>query len=350
MSAESIQRVIPPKLMTTKLAVSFRLLLGLYLVIPICLVISLIDTLFLNGAIRDTLPSSPKHFLLLQVLLGTPHILASAILLSTNNDYLRFYKTKLIGMTVAIIALFGFGSLVIPYRILYLIVAIWTVFHVLKQQHGIARGICRLTDKPFYSLLGLSVAAGIMVYVGIFMKNNLNPEQAQLIWSISAILSALLVIATIFCQRYVTTGFGKSFLWANTLLVLSSFYLYSQEYYFLAILVPRLVHDATAYVFYITHDYNRHHQQPQNFIYRAAKRCNLHLFVVLPLITFLLTFILQQYGDAFFNLLINHIFGFEVRKAISLGLLGYFALMHYYTEAFTWKGDSPYRQFIAFKS
>jgi hypothetical protein len=42
------------------------------------------------------------------------------------------------------------------------------------------------------------------------------------------------------------------------------FYFYSQQYYFLAILVPRLVHDATAYVFYVTHDYNKHHSHPGN--------------------------------------------------------------------------------------
>ena len=38
----------------------------------------------------------------------------------------------------------------------------------------------------------------------------------------------------------------------------------------------------------------------------------------------------------------------KIRKAITLGLLGYLALMHYYTEVFTWKQDSPYRRFIAF--
>jgi len=38
----------------------------------------------------------------------------------------------------------------------------------------------------------------------------------------------------------------------------------------------------------------------------------------------------------------------EINKAITLGVLGYLALMHYYTEAFTWKQGSPYRRFIAF--
>jgi len=46
--------------------------------------------------------------------------------------------------------------------------------------------------------------------------------------------------------------------------------------------------------------------------------------------------------------LTEFLFGVEIRKAVSLGVIGYLALLHYYTEAFTWKNDSPYRKFIAF--
>jgi hypothetical protein len=98
----------------------------------------------------------------------------------------------------------------------------------------------------------------------------------------------------------------------------------------------------------VTHDYNKHYQHPQNFIYRYAARCNVHVFVVLPAISFVLAFALQNYGDAAVNLITNSIFGIESRKVITVGLLGYLALMHYYTEAFTWKQGSPYRRFIAF--
>jgi hypothetical protein len=108
------------------------------------------------------------------------------------------------------------------------------------------------------------------------------------------------------------------------------------------------VHDATAYIFYVAHDYNKHHLQPQNFIYRYAARCHLPIIIVLPLCSFLLAFVLQSYGDSAVSQITEFFFGFEIRKAITLGFLGYLALMHYYTEAFTWKHGSPYRQFIAF--
>jgi len=331
-----------------KLSVSFRLLLGLYSIIPLCLMLQMVDGWFWHGFLRENLPSRPTHFLLFQILFGTPHILASTIVLASNTEYLKFYQRNLIWMTAALAIVFGVGSLFIPYRVFYVLVAAWTVYHVLKQQHGVARGVCRLPSWAFYLLLWLSVAAGLVVYIGIFLKNSLDAQQTEWIKQIAGLLCAGLFLSAIYCQRYVTTAFGKWFLWSNIFLVLSSFYLFLQQYYFLAILAPRLVHDATAYIFYVTHDYNRHHNHPQNFIYRYAAHWNLNIFIVLPVCSFALAFVLQAYGDNIVSAITELFFGVEIHKAITLGLLGYFALMHYYTEAFTWKQESPYRRFIAF--
>ena len=332
----------------TNLAVSFRLLLRLYLIIPVCILIQLFDSLFWQRTLAENLPSSPSHFLLFQILFGTPHIIASAVVLVSNLEYLSFYKQKIITMTLLIITVFGIGSLVIPYRALYLIVAFWTVFHVLKQQHGVARGICRMPLWAYTLLLWLSVAGGFFIYVGIFLNHSLDAQQAQWIKLLAGGFCLNLVVIAVLCQRYVATSFGKWFLWSNVLLVLSSFYFYLQQYYFFAILVPRLVHDVTAYVFYVTHDYNKHHGHPQNFIYRLTERHHLPVFIVLPVLSFFLAFMLQAYGDNAMNAITNFLFGMEIRKAVTLGVLGYLGLMHYYTEAFTWKQDSPYRRFISF--
>jgi hypothetical protein len=331
-----------------KLTVSFRLLLGLYAVIPLCLLLQLFDGWFWHGFLGENLPTSPTHFLLFQILFGTPHILASTLVLVSNAEYLKFYQRNILLMTAAIAIVFGIGSLFIPYQVFYVLVAAWTVYHVIKQQHGVARGVCRLPPWAFYLLLWLSVIAGLVVYIGIFLKNSLDAQQTEWLKQIAGWLCAGLILSSLYCQRYATTAFGKWFLWSNTFLVIGSFYLYLQQYYFLAILVPRLVHDATAYIFYVTHDYNRHHTHPQNFLYRYAARCNVHIFIVLPVCSFVLAFILQAYGDNMVSTITEFLFGVDVRKAITLGLLGYLALMHYYTEAFTWKQDSPYRRFIAF--
>ncbi|MCF6251635.1 MAG: hypothetical protein L3J75_10260 [Methylococcaceae bacterium] len=331
-----------------KLSVSFKLILGLYLIIPLCFVVYLADGLIWGDYLKSILPSSPTHFILFQILFGTPHIIASAILLTSNKEYLQFFKLKIIVMTVLIIVVFGIGSLFIPYKMLYIATACWTVYHVFKQQHGIGKGVCRLPAWAFYWLLWLSVSAGIFIYMGIFLKNSLDAQQAEWVELVAGVLTIGLVLSSVLCQRYVPTRFGKYFLWSNTMLIVSSFYMYTQQYYFLAILIPRLVHDATAYVFYVTHDYNKHHQKPQNRIYKYAARCNLHVFLVLPLSSFTLAYLLQAYGDEWINMITQFFFATEIYKAITLGLIGYLSLMHYYTESFTWQAGSPLRRYIRF--
>lgn len=346
MSAQSIS--FPYQSSSNQLAVSFRVLLSLYAIVPLCVLAQLLDQFVFHSALREMLPSSPNHFLLFQILFGTPHIIASNLLIASHSDYLVAYKNKLIGMTIFIIAFFGVGSLFIPYRVLYILTACWTVYHVLKQQHGIAKAVCRLPNWAFYLQLWLSVGAGIFIYMGIFLKNDLTVEQADWVLRVASILTVALIASTLICQKQVPSHFGLWFLWANTLLVASSWYVYSQHYYFLAILMPRLVHDISAYSFYVTHDVNRHGHQPQHALYRLASACHLPVAVVLPLLSFLLTYLLQAHGDDLVNLVMQTLFATQIYKAVTLGLLGYLALMHYYTEAFVWSAGSPLRRYISF--
>ncbi|MCK9607138.1 MAG: hypothetical protein M0R33_11895 [Methylomonas sp.] len=346
MSAQGI--LAPYQLSKLKLSVSFRFLLSLYAIIPLCLVALWLDQYGFRHALRDMLPSSPSHFLLFQVLFGTPHIIASSLLLFGHVDYVNTFKNKLLGMTLFIAVFFGIGSLFIPYRVLYIISASWTVYHVLKQQHGVAKAVCRLPSWAFYLQLWLSVSAGIFIYMGIFLKNSLTSLQADLVLQIASGLTAVLLISTLVCQKYVPSRFGVYFLWANTLLVVASWYVFSQQYYFLAILMPRLVHDITAYSFYVSHDVNRHGDQPQNALFRLAAWCHLPVALVLPVLSFLLTYLLQVYGDDLVNVILQTLFSTQIYKAVTLGLIGYLALMHYYTEAFVWAAGSPLRRYIRF--
>lgn len=332
-----------------KLAVSFKLILGLYSIIPLCLLLQGLDSLVWHDFLKTSLPSSPYHFVLFQILFGTPHIVASNILLASNSDYFKHYRNHIILVTMAIAFAYFVGQMFLPYRLLYATVACWTVLHVLRQQYGIARGVCQLPVWLYTVLLTISVITGLAIYLGIFMRNNLEPEQAVWIKYIAGTGCVLLSITAIVFRNTVTHTFGQMFYWANILLVLTSFYLYSQEQYFMAILVPRFVHDATAYVFYVIHDYNKHNVVPKNWMYRAAKRCNIHIFWVLPIVSFALAFVLQAYGDSAAAWVTQHLFGVEYAKMITIGVLGYLALMHYYMEAITWQKDSPYRDFIAFK-
>lgn len=329
--------------------VSFRVILSLYAIIPICFLLYGLDNLLWQQYLLKHLPHSPHHFLLFQILFGTPHILASSIIMVSNTQYLQYYKAQLIFMSLLIFAIFGLGSLLVTYQALYVLTVLWTVFHILKQQHGIARGICGLPAWACHSALIASVIAGTCIYLGIYLKNSLSETEALWLQNISGGVCLLLLITTLINHQLTRTTFGKLFLWGNSFLVLGSFYFYIHQYYFLAILIPRLVHDATAFIFYMAHDYNKHQQAPQNLLYRLTKRCHIHCVLVLPILAFGLTYLLQNYGDSLAQHLIQYLFDIDAPKAITLGLIGYLSMMHYYTEGLTWQKNSPYRQFIKFK-
>ena len=346
MSAQGI--TLPYQTSNHKLSVSFRFLLSLYAIVPLCVLLQWLDQSMFNHTLRNMLPSSPSHFLLFQILFGTPHIIASNLLLFSNVDYVSCFKNKLMGMTLFIILFFGVGSLFIPYRFLYIISACWTVYHVLKQQHGIAKAVCRLPPWAFYLQLWLSVSAGIFIYLGIFLKNSLTPQQAELVFQVATAFALGLLMSTVVCQKHVSSLLGVYFLWANTLLVVASLYVYSQQYYFLAILMPRLVHDITAFSFYVSHDVNRHSQQADNPLLKLTSRCHFPVALVLPVLSLILTYLLQAYGDDLVNMIMQTLFSTQVYKAVTLGVIGYLALMHYYTESFIWAAGSPLRRYIRF--
>ena len=329
-------------------SISFRVLLALYLIIPACVLLQWCDVGVWAGYLKTHLPSSPNHFLLFQILFGTPHIIASAIILVSNAEYRQQYRRHVGGLTLVLLVVFGLGSLFIPYRVFYVFVAAWTVFHVLKQQHGLARGVCKLPTWAFYLLLGLSVMTGLVVYIGIFLKNSLGVQETEWLRHVAGSGCVALFCTGLLCQRLLNTALGKWFLWANILLVISSFYFYVQDYYFFAILVPRLVHDVTAYIFYVTHDHNKHALQPKNTLYHWANALHLPIILVLPVLSFALAFVLKAYGDTLVTLAMRYLFDVQLNKAVTLGGLGYLALLHYYSEALTWRQGSPYRQFIAF--
>ena len=108
------------------------------------------------------------------------------------------------------------------------------------------------------------------------------------------------------------------------------------------------MHDISAYSFYISHDVNRQRLQPATGLYRLANLCRLPVVLVLPLASLALTWLLQVYGDNLLNLITRTLFATEFYKAVTLGLIGYCSLMHYYTESFVWSAGSPLRRYIRF--
>jgi hypothetical protein len=337
----------------SRLTISARFLLGIYAIVPLCLLIMAADYLFTGGYIRSRLPNSPDTFLFGPLLFGTPHIIASSVILATNVAYLRAYWLRLLLFTVGILLFFGGGNAVIPYvcsvlgveigayEVFLAVVGGWTVLHVIKQQTGLGKGLCRYSGFVYEAWGWTLVAFGSIIYFAFY--HGFSPDIAVWIHRLLWVLAAVALALTVYCHTRIPTAMGRLYLWGNALMVLQGGLFYTQGYSFLAILAPRLVHDVTAFAFYVVHDVNRHRTMPQNLLYGLVSKLGLGIVWVCPVVAVLLTFLIGRYMDP----LVDFVVGHDLPYRPSFLIVGYLALLHYYTEAFTWRKGSPYRQYVA---
>jgi hypothetical protein len=326
--------------------ISARLLLGIYAIVPLCLFAMAFDLAFWDGALFRTLPTSPESYFFFQLAFGTPHIIASSIILFSNPDYVRTYWLRLFGFTLLLGVFFGGGMLIFEptmfYHLCLALIGAATVMHVIKQQVGVGKGICRLSSWMYDAWGWSSIAFGSILYYAIYSYGSFSPGATfwlrVALWTLGIVISLLAAM----CHWRIKTGIGKLYLWANTLMVLQSGLFYAEGYAFLAILGPRLVHDTTAFIFYISHDVNRHGGATHNPLYWLASKLGFGVFWVCPVLAVLLTYLMGEYIDPLARDL-----GYRMEYGASFIIIGYLGLLHYYTESFTWKQGSPYRQHFA---
>lgn len=333
----------------TRLTISNRFLLGIYAIVPICSVAMVCDRLFWHDSLLRSLPTSPESFFIVQLLFGTPHIIASSVILFTNRAYVRAYWLRIVLFSLLLLLFFGGGYLFIPghYTVFLAIVGAATILHVIKQQVGVGKGICRLSSWIYEAWGWTMIVFGSILYYAIYSDHRFSASTTFWVDGVLLVLAGLIFALTIACHLRIKTALGRYYLWANGLMVLQGGLFYAEGYSFLAILSPRLVHDLTAFTFYVVHDVNRHSEEPQNLLYRLASKLGLGLFWVCPAIAVLLTFLIGRYADPLADFVMKPVLGHGFEYPVSFLIVGYLGLLHYYTEVFTWRHGSPYREHVA---
>jgi uncharacterized membrane protein len=113
-----------------------------------------------------------------------------------------------------------------------------------------------------------------------------------------------------------------------------------------AILIPRFLHDLTAFTFYVSHDRNRAIAGKRNVLYRPFPRGKIWWLLTLPFIAVGLSAALERGADEVVNGILDAALGVRIDRPVSLGVVGFLALLHYAFESFTWKRSSPYQSFV----
>ena len=326
MTAATVEAAVP----TEKPRVaSFRVLLSLFAIVPICLALAGWDRLQ-GGDLRRHLPSHPDQVIFFTLVFNLPHVVASHLVLFFDREYVLHYQ-RWIGIaafltTVPVIATF----LVFGERGGQFLVFGVTLWHVIGQQAGMAGGLLRTPHWSFPTWKYLLTAGGVLMSLA-------HPDLRMLglkthFWL--ALVGASLLLPTTMLAIWLTlrskSGLARSYLWANQLMVLSIALFLAWGYPIFAALTIRVVHDLTALYVYSVHDQNRNRPERKNLLHRLLR----------PIPTGAVTVVVAM-GVAF--LLTKVLPG-----TLSLLLIGLVSGMHYVLEAVTWRSKTPHRAHLSF--
>ena len=312
-------------------AISFRWLLRIYAVIPVILFVVAVDQLFMSGVLRSTLPSFPDQVALYAFLFNFPHILASFFPFMSKSVLVQYRKRLTVG-SLLIIGIF-FPLLAYDASIAYIAISIWTVLHVIFQQTGLALMFMRAPSHYYHywkwvgGLLGCYIY--IQIYPSVFFSKLILYENIVLGLGVLVIC-----VCTLLLMRDSTTKEGRQYVAATGVMFVSVAGLFYVGYPLFAILVPRIVHDVTAFTFYITHGLNA-----------SSKKFSDSLFRVWHVPTLFVPIIIVC-G----SILLAHILTSGMVGKLTISIVIFLSLLHYYLDAFAWKKGSALRENIAFQA
>jgi hypothetical protein len=326
----------------TPLAVSGNLLTALYCIIPVCAAIVAIDLLLLDHALQRYLPSRPEEWLFWTVVFNTPHILASFFSFA-DKEYYRFYKPRVLKALIAFSTVVVLCTMVAPAmlpgalaRVLMIVfsgyVIAYTMYHVLSQQLGVAISMMKIRPGKLYGpLRWCATLAGTFMYALAVVDDELYFAGLRFGAVFEFLAGACVAMSCVLGYRLAKDSQnrkGTLYLYSNLVMLVAVYGFWDLGYGVFVIVVPRFVHDITAFYIYAVHDHNRNLETRHNYIYRSF--AFLSPLIVCPALAIVLSAVLGQHVWFVAPLLIV-------------------TLLHYYTEGFIWRGDTLHRRQVAFR-
>lgn len=306
---------------------------------PIAAAIAITDLAFLNGRVRDFMSMEPRQIAYWTAVLTIPHIVASLITF-IDREYVAQYKKPLLkGVAVAV----GLG-IVLPLALgpvaLLIALAFYTMYHNLQQQYGISLMMMRQPPTFDYQVWRwMTILPGGAVYT-ILMASYM-PIIANNWELLITLIGAALAIATVFGIRFFLTirknpahtKIGLIYFLMNMAMLYVGFGLIVTGYGLLATLVPRIIHDLTAFWIYMVHDQNRNADVVRNPVYALPKKLGLQPVVICMPLAIGVSYILMEVLG-----------GITAVSAFVVAL----NFMHYYMEGHMWKRGALHRQHVPF--
>lgn len=302
-----------------------EIILRFYLLIPLCLILVFIDLWFQFGIV-NSLPRVPEAWLAFNFFFNLPHIVESNILLIDKEIFDSYGKKLSIALIMAIIVTFVFHYSLKWESFLY-IHSLWTLKHVVMQQFNLSHGVGVRRSILTNAWKVFGMVLGVIIYWDIYdmFAWKLGPIHLNIL-NFSALIFALISIGMYLNYR---KGQGRDLVIGNSFLMLGGFIMYKMGAGFFAVLLIRVIHDSTGFVYYYRLNKGRREAGRSPVWYETLSSYTSDFFatIIIPILV-VVTLIMLPIRP-------------EVR-AIFMVL----SIMHYFSEGFTWKQDSPYRKYL----
>lgn len=312
----------------TPLVIDRRILLAVYSTVPVLFLVVYIDSTVFAGALQKLLPTNPATLFFFAVLFNVPHHVAS-ILTFFDRAYVQKYARPLL-IGIIVVALYAVVFVKYPFLALTLFV-LYTEYHIISQQVGVTKFFGSLPASTLLLWKGTLLFLAFMAYTIVLPQSEfsqalsfLHTEQ----WVWFAYLLSL--CATLLAVQTTSHRSQRGMIISVFVSVASVLVLFYAGYPLFALLISRVIHDVTAFIFYVTHDVNRNSSVTHNIVYTLMKTVQIPLILITPLVAVALGYFLQ------FSLTDTTFF---------LTLL---FVSHYIVEGFMWKKGSPHRAQISF--
>ena len=300
--------------------------LKIYLLIPLAVAFLTLDSLGGFGILK-LFPSVPEKLLLFNFFFNLPHIIASNLLLIDGEVYSQYGRKISIFFVASILVTLVFHYYFKTDVFIYLH-SLWTLKHVIMQQFNLSHAYGMKKSVLTHVWKWLGVFAGLIVYWDIY---DFYDFQKMLPFSSVASASLVLLFALTSVYLLISHRRDKSslYIFANSSLILVSFIFYKLGAGFISVLLIRVIHDCTGFIFY---------QALNEGKFKAGKSSRFYAVMT------------NNFGSIIGTvlppiLIVVFFFSLPFRKEV-ISLLMVLSLMHYFSEGFTWKTESPYRKYF----
>lgn len=320
----------------TMVEINPLLLISIYAICPILIFIALLDIFIFNRSFQSIMPNQPEEWALWVLIFNTPHIISSFITIANPKDVKKYgssFLSAIFFIIISSILINGVLKNIETYSyffntLIFILYGFLTMHHVLSQQYGVSLILGKSYSRKMFFFKWNLIIISMTLYTHIFFSGG----NYFIIFEIVLLIGLLYFWCDFFKNS--KTKEGKIYHTGNLLLVISVFIFVNTNYDIFAFIIPRFIHDLTAFIIYSNHDKNRFELKNEpHYIYSHINTKLLNPTFLSPIL----------------GLIIANLINI-ISPWILIYILFVVDIFHYFIESKIWKSDSNHRLFLRIKN